>query len=61
MAVPRLKRTISQFVIYLFKHRGATVDTSANTITATQNVTSKTVDRKTSKLLVDRGNLTISG
>jgi hypothetical protein len=61
MGSRRLKETISEYNILLFKKRGATVDTSANTITATQKVVSKTVDRHTAKLLKDRGQLTVVG
>lgn len=54
-----LKDTISQYVIDLFKRRGATVSTTA--ITATQATVSKTVDRETKKVLVNRSQLTVSG
>ena len=55
----RLKETISEYNVLLFKKRGASVDTSANTITATSKVVRKTVDRKTQKLLIARGQLTV--
>ncbi len=61
MGTRRLADTIAKHVVTLFKRRGATVDTSANTITATQAVVSKTVDRHTTELLEDRSQLTISG
>jgi hypothetical protein len=47
--------------VTLFKKKGATVDTSANTITATQKQTRHSVDRHTQKLLIKRSNLTVSG
>ena len=57
----RLKDTIPNHVVVLFKRKGATVDTSANTITATQKQTRHSVDRRTQKILVKRSNLTVSG
>jgi hypothetical protein len=61
MGSRRLKDTLSEYLILLFKKRGAAVDQSANTITATLKVVRKTVDRKTADLLIERGQLTISG
>jgi hypothetical protein len=59
MAHSSLLNTIPQRVVNLFKRRGATVGT--NSITATSHVTRKTVDREKQKLLVKRGQLTVSG
>jgi len=61
MGSRRLKETLSEYVILLFKRRGSTVDEITNTITATQNVVNKTVDRKTQALLKERGQLIVSG
>jgi hypothetical protein len=61
MGSRRLKETLSEYNILLFKKRGASVDTSTNTITTTQAVVNKTVDRKTQALLKERGQLIVSG
>ena len=61
MGSRRLKDTLPEFVILLFKRRGASVDESTNTITATQKQTRHTVDRKTQALLKERGQLIVSG
>jgi hypothetical protein len=60
MATRRLRESVSRYVIRLFEKRGATVDNDANTITDTQKVTSKTIDREKAKVMVKRGQLIIS-
>jgi hypothetical protein len=54
----KLTRTLPRYVILLFKRRGAAVDDT--TITTTMDIVRKTVDRFMEKLLIDRGNLTIT-